>query len=365
VQTGKPAEALRDLERAIALGGDNPGAAHCARGMAQQALGDIDAALASYEAAVEHDPTNVAAWLRLFQFHAEREEWDKCQAAAAAMLARSPDDTSLLLAHARVCHRNHQREDALSAYDRLIALEPKNAVAYRERSGLQQGRGDTLAARADMARAFELAPDDLEIRATHGCNRVQGAETDEDRAAGLALIASSAELDAQNPEAWARAASCFYRTAQGKADAVRFITRAIELAPDVPEYLSSRAVYIQSARPWQRDDPEGFEEGTRRALADVEHALELCADEDLELQLYSDRAGLREELGDLEGAIADHTHLIEVDPESIDGWMERARLRKRIGDMEGARADAARVREMEDDHPDVAIIKRFNLDDER
>src|SRR5262249_25626616 len=79
------------------------GACHAARGMAQQALGDADAALASYDAAIERDPSNVAARLRRFQINDSREDWEKCQIDADAMLARTPDDTTLLLVHARRC----------------------------------------------------------------------------------------------------------------------------------------------------------------------------------------------------------------------------------------------------------------------
>src|SRR6185437_4056603 len=322
-------------DRAITLGGDNPAAAHCARGAALQTLGDVDAALAAYGAAIEKDPTNVEARLRRFHIHADREQWDKCQIDAEAMLARSPDDTSLLLAHARLLRHEHRRDEALGAYDRLIALEPKNAVAYKERSDLQVGRGETLAAHADMAQAFALAPDDPEIRANHGRDLAQCAKTPEGREEGWALIASSAELDAENPEAWARAALCFSHCLNPK-EALRCINRAVELAPDQPGYLDARATFLTAAAPARWEDPEGYAESARIALADVERALELCDDEEQELSLLGDRAELRADLGDIEGAIADQTHIIEVAPDGIDAWVQRARLRKRAGDMAGA-----------------------------
>ena len=97
------------------------------------------------------------------------------------------------------------------------------------------------------------------------------------------------------------------------------------------------------------------------------------AEED-DLELYRSRAKLREALGDLEGALADQTKMIEMDPEFIDAWEGRARLRKHLGDMEGARADATHVAAMEDacraqiarELPDVDVtrIQRFNLDNE-
>ncbi len=188
VLTGKHAEALRDLDRAIALGDDERGSAHLARGMAQQALGDLDAALSSYDTAIERDSSNVSARLRRFQIYSEQEDWERCQIDADALLASAPDSPSMLLAHARLCVRNERRKDAMAAYDRLIALDPKSADAYNERADLYSIKGDTGAARADRAKAYELAPDNADIRAAHGRDLAQSAMTDEERAAGLALI---------------------------------------------------------------------------------------------------------------------------------------------------------------------------------
>jgi tetratricopeptide (TPR) repeat protein len=368
VRAGKHAEALRDLDRAIALGGDERGAAHLARGMALEALGDVEAALAAYDAAIERDPSNAASRLRRFQIYAAREDWVHCQIDAEAMLARTPDSPSLLLTHARLCVRTARRDDALAAYDRLIALEPGNADAHHERSALHVGRGDTLAARADLARAFELSPDNPDIRAAHGRDLAQTAKTDDERAAALQLIASSAELDAQNPEAWANAAGRF-REAGYSAEAVPFITRAIELDPDNADYLDERATCLSCAAPPQSIDPDGYRASHLAALADIERAIELMDEDDLELIRH--RARLREDTGDLEGAIADHTHIIEEAPDFIDSHADRARLRKHTGDMAGALEDAARVKLMEDEtitemaaFADMTNMKRFDLNEE-
>jgi tetratricopeptide (TPR) repeat protein len=367
VRTGKPREALRDLDRAIALGDDQNGAAHFARGTALEALGDREAALLSYDVAIDRDPSNVACRLRRFQIHNEAEDWPRCQIDADALLAVAPESTVVLHAHARLCVRNDRRDDALAAYDRLIALQPGNAGAYHERARLHAGRGDTEAARADVERAFELAPDDREIRVSYGTDQHREARTDEERAAAVRLITSSVELDANNAAAWADAGRCLQRIACHH-EAAAHLSRALALDPDNADYLSERARCLVNQAPPAWKDPVGYRPYIVAALADVDRAIAVAKSEDLEL--FSQRAGLREDLGDLEAALADHTKVIELDPDLIDGYMERARLRKLTGDMPGARLDAARVTAMEDAtmeelaaFVDVSTIKRFNLDE--
>ena len=66
------------------------------------------------------------------------------------------------------------------------------------------------------------------------------------------------------------------------------------------------------------------------------------------VDLYWRRAGLREEAGDIEGALADLTTLIAMDPDFLDPYDDRARLRRLTGDVAGALEDEARARELED-----------------
>ena len=171
VEVGKLREALKDLKRAIALGGDARGVAHFARGKAEEGLGDDAAALASYTTAIERDPSSVGRRLRRLRINEAVGDRPACQIDIDAMLSAPPGEPSPLLAYARVCHARRRREDSREAYDRLIALEPHNAAAFYGRAELLVGLGDTMAARADFARAFELKPDDAEIELDMAASR--------------------------------------------------------------------------------------------------------------------------------------------------------------------------------------------------
>jgi tetratricopeptide (TPR) repeat protein len=370
VRVGKHAEALRDLDRALALGADETGAANFARGQAQEALGDLDGARASYDTAIERNPGNVACRVRRWQVNNEQENWQGCLVDTEALLVHAPNHPPLVLSLARLCARTGRRDDAMAAYDRLIALEPANADAYHERSELWRQRDDRDAARADLARAFELAPNDPDIRMDYGRNECLFAQNDEDRAAARQIIASSVDLDKENPQVWATAGHRLSQCGHPE-EAIPFLTRAVELDPENPEYLSGRATCIEGAAPPVHADPDGHRAAHLAALEDIERAMELSEEDDLEL--YRDRARLREEIGDLEGALADQTKMMDLFPDFIDAYADRARLRKRLGDMDGARADAAKVTEREEEliaehakyFPGQDFnLQRFNLDKE-
>ncbi len=365
-RAGRFAEALADLDHALELGPDENGAAHFARGTALDGLGDREGAIRSFDVAIQRSPANWMWRLRRFQSHKEAENWAACQIDADQLVLLLPDNPTILIGHARLCRTNNRREDARAGFERVVALEPGNAEAYHELAQVQQGFGDTLAARVTMARAFELSPDNPEIMMDYARDQLSYERTGEPRDRAMKILHRAVELDHENPEAWARAA-CHLRCTGYHVEALPYLDQALVLDPDNVDYLDERATCRLGSH--SRMDPDAYRGLAEAALVDIERALEVAEEDDL-LELYRHRASLREELGDLEGAIADHTKLMEIDPDFMDAYVDRATLRKRTGDMAGARADAERVRELEDAwreevaHLDIDIsrVARFNLD---
>ncbi len=344
VRLGKHAEALRDLDRAIALGNDEYGRAHFARSTALEALGDLEGAHAALDTAIERNPTQASYRIRRFQRHAAAEDWVRCDIDAEAMLAKSPDDGSILHAHARLCHRNGRRDDARVAYDRLLTVDPGNAQAHFERSELLVGFGETQAAYADLDRAFELAPEDPLIRRAYGFKQLSSLPGDPERSAWIEMVVGTAKPD--DHAALAELAYHFCRVAC-HAQGMVHINRAIELAPDNADYYMAR-IRCRSGMAPRFIDLAAFQAAAAESLVDIERAIALTTDDE-DVEPYQTRAELREEVGDLQGALADQTKMIEMAPWSLDAFEERARLRELTGDLAGAAEDAARAAEMEEE----------------
>jgi tetratricopeptide (TPR) repeat protein len=351
-------EALPDLDRAIELDAPGaPGASHWMRGRVLERQGDLERALADFDEAVTRGPDQLAFLASRFALRVKRGDVAGFLADVDKLVELAPDSTGVRHTHARLHAAHGSRDVARASYDRLIALDDTLPQAFHERAALLVGKGDTMAANEDYARAYALAPDDPEILASYGRSRAMGSP--EDREAAFEHIAASARLDPDNADAWARAGS-HLRCVGAHARAIAHMNRAIELDPLNPDFYEERACAFQGVFPGTWVDPGG-RSAPQAALDDIERAITLTEDDDV--NLYLRRAELREEVGDLAGAIADYTTIIALDPDLIDGHLERARVRAETGDLAGARIDARRAKALEDEHireisealPDVVI----------
>jgi serine/threonine-protein kinase len=99
------------------------------RGVAHEALGDLEGAIADYSAAIELPPEGGVG-------HALR---------------------------ARVRHRQGRPDDALADLDEHLRLHPDDAMAYLFRSALHKGRKAWAEALADLSAAHRAAPDDPQV----------------------------------------------------------------------------------------------------------------------------------------------------------------------------------------------------------
>jgi len=68
---------------------------------------------------------------------------------------------------------------------------------------------------------------------------------------------------------------------------------------------------------------------------------------------YYDRAGERSDKGDLDGAIADYSKAIEIDPRYVDAYYARGIARKAKDDLDGAIADYSKGIEIDPRDPDA------------
>ncbi len=157
LELGHPVEAAEALRRAVHFS-PKSGAAHAWLGRALLKLERIREAKESIEKAEETEPENPDV-LRARGLLAAREEDDEAAARAfARALEKGGEDALTHALLARALGALRREEEALSHFDRAIALDPALAFAHARRATLHQARGDFEAAEADFRKAIELEP---------------------------------------------------------------------------------------------------------------------------------------------------------------------------------------------------------------
>ncbi|CCD95087.1 conserved exported hypothetical protein [Bradyrhizobium sp. ORS 375] len=217
--------------------------------------------------------------------------------AAIEQASASPRDQSIALvaradAHARTTGGMTQ---ALRDLDRAIALDGKNARAYRLRGDLmREAGGDAGKATADLSMAISLDPDDAEAYELRGV--VYTGQRRLDRA--LADYDQAIRLKPDYAQAYADRGVAFYLRGDNEK-AVQDYNEAIRLDPDRPRTFTNRAAAYKKLG--QMD----------KALADDHEAIR----RDPKVPEYFDNRGLTyQSLGDYDKAIADYDQAIKLQP---------------------------------------------------
>lgn len=181
---------------------------------------------------------------------------------------------------------------AILAFDRAVALDPKMAGAYLMRGRANAIDGKIDAAIADFGKTLELRPYDLEALLARGREYMelkdyQSARADADRA----LAVDSRFAPAYNLRATAA------RALGDLKKGVEDFTRAIELSSDRDDYFQRGATYQM--------------------------------------------------LGDHRRALADFDRMIAIQPDAAPAYYARAESRLALGDVSGAEQDRQQARALE------------------
>jgi tetratricopeptide (TPR) repeat protein len=229
----------------------NNAASYCKHGLAKQAKGDLDGAIADYNKAIELDPK--APRVYDYRGFAKRDKGDL--------------------------------DGAIADYDTAIALDPQDANGYHNRAFSKQAKGDSNSALADFNRAIELVPSE-----PHACNNrgiVKQALGDWDSA--LVDFDRAVELEPKDAHAYYNRA--FIRRAKGNLDgALADYDKAIELNPKETNVYYDRGVACYDKRDWS-DALSDF----RKAIASKPPVSKLATVEDYSrIRIWMVRAKLDE-----------------------------------------------------------------------
>ena len=174
---------------------------------------------------------------------------------------------------------------AIAEFNRLIELNPKDAIAYYNRGLLEANKRDFDRAIADFNRAIQLSPKFARAFNDRGSIKVAMREID---------------------------------------GATADFSRAIQLSPQfVQAYMN-----LGSVKAYSGDLDE--------AIANFNQAVQLDPDS---VEAFENLGSAKARKGDLEGAIADYDQAIQLDPKNFDAFEKRALTKQLKGDFEGALSD--------------------------
>lgn len=407
-QTGRAQEALAHLRNVKPDCGPLDSRYYSVLGSVYWSLDQLADALASYEAALELDPedmanltaaSEIALSLGLTEKHrrysrvahhfgvdedtdgflellrdfarAEKEETtaehDRQISIMDAVIRLNPEDDYAYLRRALAHYSKGDDDRALSDLDAALSLDPDQAGAYFLRGSIfgHLKQWDQLI--EDMTKLIRLRPDLAMAYYNRGMAYGERDLLEE----AIADLHEAIRLDPNNADAYrARGDSHWYRDENEQA--IRDFDTALRLDPENAEAYLGRgatnraqgdpdravadydaAIRLKPGKPLAhrfRGDANVARGDYERAIEDCTRALNLGPDDPL---AYFTRGNAHLFSGSLELALKDFNKAVGLDPTSGRSSYGRGLVRQLMGDEEGAKADYHRARELGYDDQDV------------
>jgi tetratricopeptide (TPR) repeat protein len=167
IQTKDPVLALELIGKAIDV---HPGsaAAHCNQGSAFEALGQLDAALASFDRAISIDAGHLESQFNRANVLHKRERFESALAGYDRTLALQPTLAAAHFNRGKVLRQLQRWDGARQSFERAIGLEPGHAEAYLSLGLVLKELQQLKAAVASYDRAIAIKPDFVEAHSNRG-----------------------------------------------------------------------------------------------------------------------------------------------------------------------------------------------------
>lgn len=128
------------------------------RAIAFQSKGDSQAAIKDYSTALELSPRFGDAYVNRGQTKQARHDLEGAIADYNAALEINPDDVGVYYARGTAYQEKKDLDAALADYSKVIQLEPSNAQAFANRAVIETLQGKQIEADQDFEQAFKLLP---------------------------------------------------------------------------------------------------------------------------------------------------------------------------------------------------------------
>jgi|GEM_PF-1442675 len=156
---GNKQKAIAAYEKAIVLNAKQPQWLYNELGKALEQNNQKNKAIAVYEKATELHPKNHEFYLMLSSLYFKKNEVDKAILKASLALELNPKFIPALKHVATIYESIIEFEKARDCYQRLLKLQPNNAIIYTRLANTMRWLEDLKGAMAAYKKAFELKPE--------------------------------------------------------------------------------------------------------------------------------------------------------------------------------------------------------------
>ena len=228
-QQGRPEEALRRYDQAIALAPDLA-RAHFNRGTILLDRGDAQDALAAFAKAVQYKPDSAGAHFNIGSAHARLAQHEAAARAYRRALAFKPEFVDAEVALGATLEELGQDEAAVESYRRALKIKPDHTEAHEKRVDLLKRLGRSSELAIAYRQMLELDPDNVDWLNNLGAvQRKQGLFKDAATSFRRALLASPEDALAHNN------LGATFRSLGQLTDAAESYRRALEIQPNFIE----------------------------------------------------------------------------------------------------------------------------------
>jgi len=269
--------------------------------------GDLDTAIACYEAALRSHPDDFVANVALGRLceRATPPRLGQAQTAYSAALALRPDSAATGRRLGIVLERVGQPAAALALFEHELETRPKDPELLHLVARSAHGAHKWNRAIVVYERLIRKKPDDPDLLIELG--NVHRDKGDRSRAAAWYQRACKAKPD--DRDAWQRLGNALAEGPDPKP-AIAAFEKANAIEPQADTWIDMAVVQRKA-------------EHTDKALASIANAIQLDSEAD---RAYSLRGSIRASRGDWQAAVASYRRAIDANPTNIDATLRAAQL---------------------------------------
>lgn len=288
-------------------------------GLSHYDTGEIDAAIADYNAALHLSPQDPEIFFHRGIAHAERGDLENAIADLSNAISLNPHDVDGYFYRGLAYRRMKDFLKANEDFTQVLRLDSQNADAYYQRGIARNKHGDLEGAIADFSEVIHLSPQCADAYYRRGNARNKQGDLEE----AVADYNTAIHLNHQHIEAYYLRGDARYQRGD-LAGAIEDFTAAIRLNPEHAE-----AYYLRGSAHYQQGEYD-------KAIADFSAAIRLAPEH---AEAYYLRGHAYGKQGQMDSAIADFSAAIALNPQDAEASYYRGLANARQRDLDSAIAD--------------------------